>query len=116
MKQIITQKQMQEIATESGWEEDGRGFWYNPETDEGKDENISLEDIAPVILFIQNHEECDRCNGSGEIALSIYNLGYVAAGPVPDDSTKYTAATCDYCKGHGIISIKQVRRSIPNIS
>jgi len=44
-------------------------------------------------------EECRRCNGSGEIAISTRDGHFIAPGPVPDDATGFAVATCDECRG-----------------
>lgn len=44
---------------------------------------------------------CERCNGSGEVALSSANLSYRGPGPVPDDAKGVCAVTCDKCRGMG---------------
>lgn len=46
-------------------------------------------------------DECPRCNGSGEIAMSARTLRYVAPGPVPDDARGVIAGTCFACFGTG---------------
>ena len=45
-------------------------------------------------------QDCRRCNGSGEIAVSIYTLAE-RPGPVPDDARGVTAQTCPDCHGVG---------------
>lgn len=35
----------EEAAIQAGWEADGRGFWFHPETGEGKDHDMVLEDM-----------------------------------------------------------------------
>lgn len=35
----------EEAATQAGYESDGRGFWFNPETGEGKDQDLRAEDL-----------------------------------------------------------------------
>lgn len=47
--------------------------------------------------------ECKRCNGSGEIAISIYSGVYIGAGPVPDDATGVCGVTCNTCRGMGYV-------------
>ena len=46
---------------------------------------------------------CDRCNGTGEIAVRIaYPMSYVGPGPVPDDARGICSATCDRCRCMGM--------------
>lgn len=50
--------------------------------------------------------KCERCNGSGEIAVSIYfPCGYVGPGPVPDYATGVVASRCDECLGRALEDI-----------
>lgn len=44
---------------------------------------------------------CDRCNGSGEVALNAYTLTYKCAGPVPEDGRGVVVAKCGQCRGTG---------------
>lgn len=46
-------------------------------------------------------EKCSQCDGSGEIARSIYSGAYVCAGPVPEYARGVSACRCDACGGHG---------------
>jgi DnaJ-class molecular chaperone len=48
-------------------------------------------------------QECRRCNGSGEIAVSAATCRFVAPGPVPDDAKGVAVATCDECSGMGYV-------------
>lgn len=45
---------------------------------------------------------CERCNGSGEIAVWCRDLRYCAPGPVPDYAENVTGFECDECRGTGI--------------
>ncbi len=48
--------------------------------------------------------ECPRCNGSGEIAVSVnFPCKYVAPGPVPDDARGVYSTTCGKCNGTGVL-------------
>lgn len=49
-------------------------------------------------------EECRRCNGSGEIAISARDGRFVRPGPVPDDAKGVASATCDECSGMGYVA------------
>ena len=40
---------------------------------------------------------CSYCNGTGEIAVSVTTLRYVAPGPVPEDARGVAANSCFYC-------------------
>lgn len=51
-------------------------------------------------------QECRRCNGSGEIGVSV-NLRGEKPGPVPDDVRGYAAFTCPDCRGAGYIEIEE---------
>lgn len=46
--------------------------------------NPFLDDVLPG---------CQKCNDSGEYAISPSSLSYIAPGPVPEDST-FTAVIC----------------------
>lgn len=48
------------------------------------------------------HIVCERCNGSGEIAVWCATLRYCAPGPVPDYAEHVTGVRCDECRGTGI--------------
>ncbi|WEJ60220.1 hypothetical protein [Devosia sp. FJ2-5-3] len=43
-------------ATEEGWEADGRGFWFHPDTDEGKDEDLRAEDVVDEPHYMEIYE------------------------------------------------------------
>jgi hypothetical protein len=48
--------------------------------------------------------ECERCNGSGEVAhFCSYPCGYAGPGPVPDYATGVRGFRCDDCIGTGIV-------------
>jgi len=48
------------------------------------------------------HAKCDRCNGSGYIAISVYfPMNYRGPGPVPEDAKGVTERVCDECSGSG---------------
>jgi len=46
---------------------------------------------------------CERCNQSGEIAVSAATGLYRCAGPVPDNARGVLGMTCDECHGIGMI-------------
>lgn len=48
-------------------------------------------------------EECRRCRGSGEVAISATTGRFIAAGPVPDDAKGVAVETCWDCKGTGYL-------------
>lgn len=48
-------------------------------------------------------EECPRCNGSGEIAVSTRTFQFRAPGPVPEDARGVVATKCDECRGTGYV-------------
>jgi hypothetical protein len=50
--------------------------------------------------------ECERCNGSGEVARSIYfPCSYVGPGPVPDYARGVAPAKCERCGGTGVVDV-----------
>lgn len=51
-------------------------------------------------------QECHRCNGSGEVALSVTTGRYVAPGPVPDDAKGVVASHCRECSGMGYVEVE----------
>lgn len=53
-------------------------------------------------------EECGRCGGSGEIAISARTGRFVAAGPVPEDARGVARATCPCCGGTGYVETNEV--------
>lgn len=75
------------------------------------DEPRTAGDAAELAQVIQTAIEdwlngrmpkCERCDGSGEIARSIYfPCSYVSAGPVPDHARGVSGAKCDGCGGSG---------------
>lgn len=47
---------------------------------------------------------CDRCGGSGEVAVSVYYpMSYVGAGPVPEDARGVVGRVCDECGGRAML-------------
>jgi hypothetical protein len=49
-------------------------------------------------------KECPRCNGSGEIAISVrLPCKYIGPGPVPEDARGIAAAPCGKCNGTGCL-------------
>lgn len=46
-------------------------------------------------------DKCEKCNGSGEVAVNSRTCLYVAPGPVPEDAKGVTRSTCFYCLGTG---------------
>ncbi len=48
-------------------------------------------------------QECKRCRGSGEIAISAKTGRFIASGPVQDDAKGVAVSTCDKCSGAGYV-------------
>lgn len=70
--------------------------------------NGDAQELAQVIQtavedwFNSRMPKCERCDGSGEIARSIYfPCGFVAAGPVSEHARGVAASKCDLCGGSG---------------
>lgn len=75
-----------------------------------QDEPRTTGDAAELAQVIQTAVEdwfnaripkCERCDGSGEIAVSVQTLAFVGAGPVPDYASGVAGAKCDCCGGSG---------------
>lgn len=47
---------------------------------------------------------CEKCSGSGVVAISSKNCRYVAPGPVPEGAKGVTESTCFECCGKGTIA------------
>ena len=47
---------------------------------------------------------CEKCSGSGVVAISSKNCRYVAPGPVPEGAKGVTESTCFECRGKGTIA------------
>ena len=50
-------------------------------------------------------QKCEHCNGSGEVAVSIYSpMSYMGPGPVPEHARSVTSRRCDECNGTGVLT------------
>jgi hypothetical protein len=47
--------------------------------------------------------ECERCNGSGELAYRTRDGSFKCAGPIPDDARGVSSGKCYECNGAGEI-------------
>ena len=53
----------------------------------------------------EDRQKCEHCNGSGEVAVSIYfPMSYLGPGPVPESARGVTSRKCDECNGDGILT------------
>lgn len=52
-----------------------------------------------------NEERCEKCAGSGEIAIDARSCRYIGPGPVPDDAKNIARSTCFYCLGTGFAQL-----------
>lgn len=46
---------------------------------------------------------CEKCAGTGEIAVNAKKCLYVAPGPVPEDAKNLARSTCFQCLGTGFL-------------